>query len=533
MNLNIREMLPNERDYAYTQSYQLMTQSGCITLMRGEFGNGGKTFYPDYEDQIKQYRTDEFAAEFDSVIKEFYKVGILADRDSMLEYCCARPDGRFMGNFSREYGYRIDTEKYTYLLRCIPSPGDNNFYCYAYVSEFLNQHMEKAAQGIRFIDSHYNELFRLPDGGSIIITHRDGRQIKAYCRFVDETHTEIGEESYHICEFAERMEACGAVYLPAEPPMPEMCYSTLPSSGEVMQAVVQEINTDYQTQLDTTKANISYDVLEMSGSRAVWPEVLSIYAVKTTTDPDNAQEVATMDDSKKAILKDIFWQMNEISSQTETKTEEVITETDDGHGNIVETKTTVTRTYLYITISHKTAEEMADQYHFSADQRKQLAELLADENRSMWSAVLYGIGTGDDEIVTVALSQIGNVGGQPYWSWYGFNSRVEWCACFVSWCANECGYIDAGIIPKFAGCIQGSNWFKERGLWQDGSFTPSAGHIIFFDWEGDGETDHVGIVEKVENGTVYTVEGNSGDTCKQNSYSIGNSVIYGYGTPAY
>lgn len=176
---------------------------------------------------------------------------------------------------------------------------------------------------------------------------------------------------------------------------------------------------------------------------------------------------------------------------------------------------------------------MADKYSFNADQREQLAELLAEENRSMWSAVLYSIYTEDGTIVSVALSQVGNVGGEPYWSWYGFNSRVEWCACFVSWCANECGYIDAGIIPKFAGCIQGSNWFKERGLWQDGSFTPSAGHIIFFDWEGDGETDHVGIVERVENGTVYTVEGNSGDACRQNSYSIGSSVIYGYGTPAY
>ena len=88
-------------------------------------------------------------------------------------------------------------------------------------------------------------------------------------------------------------------------------------------------------------------------------------------------------------------------------------------------------------------------------------------------------------------------------------------------------------IPKFAGCIQGSEWFKERGQWQDGSFTPEAGHIIFFDWEGDGLTDHVGIVERVENGTVYTVEGNSGDACRQNSYSIGSSVIYGYGIPAY
>lgn len=304
-------------------------------------------------------------------------------------------------------------------------------------------------------------------------------------------------------------------------------------SGLTMQNVVQEINADYQQQIDTTKSNISYDVLEMSGSRAVWPEVLAVYAVKTTTDPANAQEVATIDDSKKAILKDIFWQMNKISSRTETVTEEVITETDDGHGNIVETVTTQTRTYLYITVSHKTAEEMAAQYGFNEDQREQLSELLAEENRNMWSAVLYGIYTEDGEIVSVALSQLGNVGGEPYWSWYGFSSRVEWCAYFVSWTANECGYIDAGVIPKFAGCIQGSNWFKERGLWQDGSFTPSAGHIIFFDWEGDGETDHVGIVERVENGTVYTVEGNSGDECRQNSYSIGSSVIYGYGTPAY
>lgn len=305
-------------------------------------------------------------------------------------------------------------------------------------------------------------------------------------------------------------------------------------SGLTMQSVVQEINDNYQQQIDTIKANTSYDVLELSGSRAVWPEALAVYAVKTTTDPGNAQEVATMDDSKKAILKDIFWQMNQISSRTETKTEEVMTETDDSHGNIVETKTTVTRTYLYITVSHKTAEEMADQYHFSADQRKQLAELLADENRSMWSAVLYGIGTGDGEIVTVALSQIGNVGGEPYWSWYGFNSRVEWCACFVSWCADQCGYIDAGVIPKFANVGTGEEWFKARGLWQDRSCEPRPGDIIFFDWAADGldgKPDHVGIVEKVENGTVYTVEGNSDDACWERRYPLADSEILGYGMP--
>ena len=304
-------------------------------------------------------------------------------------------------------------------------------------------------------------------------------------------------------------------------------------TGQTMRQAVQEINADYQSQIDTTRATIIYDELEMSGSRAVWPEVLAVYAVKTTTDPDDPQEVATVDNAKKAILKDIFWRMNELSSRTESKTEEVITETDDGHGNIVETTTTVTRTYLYITVSHKTADEMADLYGFNEEQRQQLSELLAEENNSLWSAVLYGISVGDGEIVTVALSQVGNVGGQPYWSWYGFDGRVEWCACFVSWCANECGYIDSGVIPKFAGCVNGVQWFKDRGQWQDSGFEPSAGQIIFFDLECDGEVDHVGIVEKCENGIVYTVEGNSGDACRQKQYAVGSSVIYGYVIPAY
>ena len=311
-------------------------------------------------------------------------------------------------------------------------------------------------------------------------------------------------------------------------------------TGQTMRQAVQEINADYQSQIDTTRATIIYDELEMSGSRAVWPEVLAVYAVKTTTAPDDPQEVATVDDSKKAILKDIFWRMNELSSRTESKTEEVITETDDGHGNIVETTTTVTRTYLYITVSHKTADEMADLYGFNEEQRQQLSELLAEENNSLWSAVLYGISVGDGEIVTVALSQVGNVGGQPYWSWYGFDGRVEWCACFVSWCANECGYIDSGVIPKFAGCANGVQWFKDRGQWQDGSFKPSAGQIIFFDWDNkgssgpqDGQSDHVGIVEKCENGIVYTIEDNSGDSCRQNQYPVGHYEILGYGVPAY
>ena len=138
-------------------------------------------------------------------------------------------------------------------------------------------------------------------------------------------------------------------------------------------------------------------------------------------------------------------------------------------------------------------------------------------------------------IVEVARSQIGNVGGEPYWSWYGFTERVEWCACFVSWCANKCGYISSGIIPKFSSCINGVDWFKGRGQWIGNSFEPSPGMIIFFDWDDedgqDGNADHVGIVEKVENGSVYTIEGNTSDSCRQRSYPIGYYEILGYGAP--
>ncbi|MEY8518278.1 lysozyme family protein [Lachnospiraceae bacterium 29-84] len=140
---------------------------------------------------------------------------------------------------------------------------------------------------------------------------------------------------------------------------------------------------------------------------------------------------------------------------------------------------------------------------------------------------------GNQAIVEVALTQLGNEGGQPYWSWYGFDGRVEWCACFVSWCSEQCGYLESGIIPKFSLCSDGVNWFKGRGQWQDKNYEPQAGDIIFFDWGNDGSIDHVGIVEKCENGTVYTVEGNSGDACRQQSYPVGSGSIYGYGCPNY
>ena len=154
-------------------------------------------------------------------------------------------------------------------------------------------------------------------------------------------------------------------------------------SEKTMRQVIQEINMDYQNELDAIKDSVEYDALEMSGSRAVWPEVLSVYAVKTTSDPDNPQEVATITPEKEQLLKDLFWEMNEITHRTETKTETVIVETDDGNGNILEEEVQETITTLYIIVSHKTSDEMAAQYGFNEDQKQQLAELLAQDS-SMW-----------------------------------------------------------------------------------------------------------------------------------------------------
>ena len=311
-------------------------------------------------------------------------------------------------------------------------------------------------------------------------------------------------------------------------------------TGQTIQTVVREINSDYDNKLMSIRDKSSYDVLEMKGSRAVWKEVLAVYSVKVNTDPDNPQEVVTMNDAKKKLLKTIFWDMNNISSRTEDKLETVITETDDGNGNIVQRKNTERRTYLYITVSHKTAYDMASKYGFNQEQRKYLDELLGDENNSLWSSVLYGTSGEDNQIVAVALSQVGSVGGRPYWSWYGFNSRVEWCACFVSWCANECGYIETGIIPKYASCVNGVQWFKDRGQWLDESAEPLPGMIIFYDWgkqgqsgQQDGRADHTGIVWKVENGYVYTIEGNLSDKCTTSRRPIGEYQILGYGVPEY
>jgi len=305
-------------------------------------------------------------------------------------------------------------------------------------------------------------------------------------------------------------------------------------NGYTMPMAIREVNQEHSDKLTEIRAANTHDEVQMTGTRAEWKQILAIYAIKINSDPDNPADVATMDESKLELLKTVFWDMNVLSSRTETKEVTVVTVEDDGNEGFTSTETIVTKTILYITVTARTAGELAEQYGFSQPQKEQLAELLSDEYADLWRSVLYGIHSGSEDIVTVAASQIGNVNGAPYWTWYGFESRVAWCATFVSWCANECGYIDAGIIPKFAGCEwQGIPWFKERLLWQDNTYIPAPGDIIFFDWEQDSYSDHVGIVEYFEGEVVHTIEGNTSNSVARRSYRLDSGRICGYGTPMF
>jgi len=214
--LKIRPLTDEERKYTYAQSSQLDGQTGNIGYLRGDFGSAGNEFFTTWTDRWQRYKTDEFKAELDGVVNALRsgEHGLLQNRTAMTDYVREYPDSLFGTGNGAAAGFRLDTEEYAFLIRCNSVQGDYNFYCY--VSEFLDRHMANARQGIRFVDPHYKELFRIPDGGKIAITKPGGEQRERTRRFVDEYHTEVGSSIYHICEFAEIMQRNGNSYGQAE-----------------------------------------------------------------------------------------------------------------------------------------------------------------------------------------------------------------------------------------------------------------------------------------------------------------------------
>ena len=199
--MTLRPMFPTERNYSYAQSQQISMQTGLIGYLRADFGSKDGN--------------------------------LLHDRNTLARCCYRTPDSSFR-NDRNEYGFRADTDHYSYVMRLNPSKGEYNLYCYCYVKQWLDRHMRQAEKGIRFITPEYKELFRIPDGDRIRMTLPSGETQERTCRYIDETHLEVGKNLYHICEFAERMQHNGVKTIPLRSSLPEKCFSLLESTGEMI-----------------------------------------------------------------------------------------------------------------------------------------------------------------------------------------------------------------------------------------------------------------------------------------------------------
>ena len=234
MDLDMRALTEKEDKYTFSNSMQISMQCGLIGHLRADMDSDGNGFFSSWEDFRKELKTDEFKDEFDKVINSLREEGdILYNRKSLAKYCYSSPQAK-INNEQDYYGVRVDTQKYAYLCRLNPNKGEYNLYCYCYIKDWLDKHIRSAEKGIRFITPEYKEKFRISDGEKIRITFSDGEVKDRVCRYIDDSHVEVGDDLYHICEFAERMEQCGATFIPLRSDLPEVCYSILPSTGDVI-----------------------------------------------------------------------------------------------------------------------------------------------------------------------------------------------------------------------------------------------------------------------------------------------------------
>lgn len=213
-----RIMTKDEQKYAFAQSHEVSMKTGLVGHLRADMGSDGNSFFSTWVDWREDLKTREFKDEFNGIINSLREKGeFLHNRAELARFCYATPQAEMDSRYiSGSYGVRVDTADYAYFLRLSPVKGDYNLYCYCYVRKWLDDFMSRAAKGIRFIDSNYRDLFRLPDGDRIVV-HSPADGDKEYtCRYIDDSHVEVGDNIFHICQFAEFMERNGATYEPAK-----------------------------------------------------------------------------------------------------------------------------------------------------------------------------------------------------------------------------------------------------------------------------------------------------------------------------
>ena len=233
MELEKRAMTEAEDKYTFRQSSQISGQCGLIGHLRADMDTDGNGFFSSWFDYRPDLKTDDFKAELEEVINSLQEEGdVLHSRSDLAKYCYSTPQSK-MQTEQDYYGVRVDTKKYAFLLRLNPNKGEYNLYCYCYRRDWLDSHLRQAEKGIRFINPNYKELFRIPDGDRVRLLYSDGEKADRTCRYIDDYHVEVGDNLYHICEFAERMERSQAKVIPLRSSLPEQCYVYVETKNEV------------------------------------------------------------------------------------------------------------------------------------------------------------------------------------------------------------------------------------------------------------------------------------------------------------
>jgi len=218
MGYTIQIMTEAERLYAAPQSMQISGQSGCIGVLSGNIDGYGDALLTTWKDVIPYFKTQDFKDELDAVLEELrhgdWQDAFLKSRWDLSAYCMDHMDAKVKDGF--DYGFRLDTQKYSYLLWLNPNKGEENLRCWCYQKSLLDSHMKLAEKGIRFIDSGYRLLFKIKDGEKVRISFSYGGYKDYTCRYIDDYHLEVEGFAYHICEYAEILEHNGHTASPVE-----------------------------------------------------------------------------------------------------------------------------------------------------------------------------------------------------------------------------------------------------------------------------------------------------------------------------